>query len=113
MTIQPPVRLISNKALWGVHRSQGRTDALCEWVRANGLTPDDVSADDNITVEDTPDGRIIRCRVFVHADSGAKRVDPVRSGEALTEERTVPLVAEPPDGWPVYALPDNPGRLNS
>lgn len=111
MPIQPPVRLISNKALWGVHRAQDRTDALCEWARANGLTPDDVSADDNITVEDTSDGRIIRCRVFVHTDSGAKQVDPIRSGEALMEERAVPLVVEPPDDWPVYALADTPGRI--
>lgn len=105
MTTPPPLRLISNDTLWQLHRAQGRTDALCDWARTNGLNPYAVSTDHPITVEDTQDGRVIRCRVFVLADSGAKQVDPIRSGESWTEERTVPLTVEPPDDWPVYALP--------
>ncbi|MDJ0460618.1 hypothetical protein [Streptomyces sp. H27-C3] len=105
MNTPPPVRLISNATLWQLHRAQGRTGALYEWAGANGLTPDDVSADHPITIEDTPDGRLIRCRVFVRGDNGLKQGDPTRYGEALTEDRTVPLAVEPPDDWPVYAQP--------
>lgn len=98
-------RLISNATLWNLHRAQGRIEAICEWARANGLDPNEISADDDVTIEDTPDGRVIRCRVYVLSSSGSKQVAPMRSGEPLTEERTTPLVVEPPEGWPVYAVP--------
>ena len=100
------VRLISNESLWHLHQAQGRTDEICNWASANGLVPGDVSADEDITIEDTPDGRVIRCRVFVLSNSGSKQVDPIRSGEPRTEELIVPLMVDPPEGWPVYAVPD-------
>ncbi|MFD5697479.1 hypothetical protein [Streptomyces lasiicapitis] len=98
------VRLISNATLWGLHQAQGRTDEICDWASANGLTPNDVSADHDITIEDTPDGRVIRYRAFLRSDSGHKFVATEADGAAM-EERTVPLVVEPPEGWPVYAVP--------
>ena len=99
-------RLISNAALWGMHRAQGRADALCEWVRDNGLHPNEVAADYDIVIDDTPDGRMLRCHVFVRTDAGAKTVS--HDGGPHVEERTVPLVVEPPDDWPVYAVPGTP-----
>jgi hypothetical protein len=98
-------RLISNPTLWNLHRAQGRIPELCDWARANGMNPNEVSADDDVTIEDSPDGRIIRYRAYVLSSSGSKQADPIRSGEPLTEERAVPLVVAPPDGWPVYAVP--------
>lgn len=97
-------RLISNASLYRLHLDQGRRDELCDWARANAIDPDEVSADDSMTIEDSPGGRIIRYRVFV-TSSGSKVRDPIRSGEALTEERTMPLTVEPPEDWPVYAAP--------
>lgn len=97
-------RLISNKALWGMHTAQGRAEEISAWVAANGIEPGDVPTEHDLTVEDGPDGRVIRYRAFLRALDGCKyHVDGV--GPAL-EERTVPLVVEPPDGWPVYALTD-------
>lgn len=95
-------RLISNAALWGMHTAQGRAVEISGWVAANGIEPADVSTDHDLTVEDGTDGRVIRFQAFLRALDGCKyHVDGV--GPA-TEERTTPLVVEPPDAWPVYAL---------
>lgn len=97
-------RLISNKALWGMHVSQDRANAICGWLGANGIDYRDVPTDHDLTVEDGPDGRVIRYRAYLRALDGFKyHVDGVG---AASEERTVPLTVEPPDGWPVYALTD-------
>lgn len=97
-------RLISNKALWGMHVGQGRAEEISAWVAANGIEPDDVSTNHDLTVEDGPDGRVIQYRAYLRTLDGAKyHVDGV--GAAM-EERTTPLTVEPPDGWPVYALTD-------
>ena len=105
MTTPPPVRLITNKTLWNLHISQGRAEEISAWAAANGLTTDDVSTDHDLTVEDGPDGRVIRYRAYLRNADGARyRADG--QDEAAQEERTVPLVVEPPDDWPVYALPD-------
>ena len=101
-------RLISNKALWGMHISQGRAEEISGWMAANGIEPDGVSTDHDLTVENGPNYRVIRYRAYLRTLDGCKyHEDGV--GPA-TEERTVPLVVEPPDGWPVYALVDTPGR---
>jgi hypothetical protein len=97
-------RLISNKTLWPLHVSQGRAEEISAWVAANGIDPDDASTDHDLTVEDGPDGRMIRYRAYLRTLDGAKyHVDGV--GPA-SEERTTPLTVEPPDDWPMYALTD-------
>ena len=98
-------RLISSKTLWNLHIAQRRTEEISAWVAANGIDPDDVSVDHDLTVEDSPDGLVIRCRAYLRNANGARyRVDG--EDDAASEERTVPLTVEPPDGWPVYALVD-------
>jgi hypothetical protein len=93
-------RLISNKALWGMHVSQGRAEEISAWAQANGLRPRDVSVDHDIVI----DGAVIRFHVYLRNDRGSKYS---LTGDALAvEERTAPLTVEPPDGWPVYALTD-------
>lgn len=104
------IRLISNTALWHLHVAEGRDRALRDWVRANGLNPNEIPINADMTIEDTPDGRVIRYTAYTLSSSGAKLADPVRSGEALTEERAVPLVVEPPAGWPMYAVPEAPQK---
>jgi hypothetical protein len=63
------------------------------------------AADHDILIEDGPDGPLIRYREYVLDDSGSKLVDPFDPEEVRTEERTVPLVVEPPEDWPVYTRP--------
>jgi hypothetical protein len=97
-------RLITNKTLWPLHIAQGRADEISTWVAANGIEPDDVSTNHDLTVEDGPDGRMIRCRAYLRTLDGARyHVDG--QGPA-SEERTVPLVVEPPEHWPTWALSD-------
>lgn len=98
-------RLISNKTMWGMHTAQGRVDAIREWVRANGIDPNAVPTDKDMTIEDSPDGRIIRYTAYVLTDDGHKQVAQQPDGRALLEERTALLVVEPPADWPVYAVP--------
>ncbi|WP_372352657.1 hypothetical protein [Streptomyces sp. KL116D] len=102
------IRLISNKALWNLHVAEGRAEEIQEWVRANNIDPSDVPVDADMTIEDTPDGRVIRYAANLRdAEGGRLLADP--AGGVQQEERTVPLVVEPPAGWPVYAAPDTKG----
>lgn len=98
-------RLISNKALWGMHVSQRRAEEISAWVAANGIDPDDVSTDHDLTVEDGPDGRVIRYRAYLRNANGARYRADGENG-AASEERMTSLTVEPPDGWPVYTLTD-------
>lgn len=98
-------RLISNATLWGLHQAQHRTTEIADWLRANHAEPNDISIDHDLTIEEQPDGsRVIHFRAFVRGDGGHVLTDATRKGEPVTEERTVPLVVEPPEGWPVYAV---------
>ncbi|MFI6251484.1 hypothetical protein [Streptomyces sp. NPDC051016] len=99
-------RLIFNPTLWQLHQVEGRSDAITDWVRANGIEPDEVSVTHNLTIEDRPDGQVICCTAIARNENG--RPYATADGEAAMEERVVPLVVEPPEGWPVYAVPDSP-----
>lgn len=107
------IRLISNATLWNLHIAQGRTDAVQAWVRANGIEPNTVPVDADMTIEDGQDGRVIRYAAYALSDSGAKLADPLRNGASRREERVVPLVVEPPADWPVYAAPPRKEALDS
>ncbi|MFJ4682020.1 hypothetical protein [Streptomyces sp. NPDC088789] len=105
MTTPPPIRLISSATLWHLHIAQGRKEALCAWLRANGIDPVRVPQEYDLTVEDTPDGRVIRHHVFATNDDDVK-VEPQDGGPRI-HERVVPLLVEPSADWPVYALTDS------
>jgi hypothetical protein len=96
-------RLISNPPLWQLHQAEGRAGAIREWAQANGLDPHEVSVDHDIVIDELPDGPVIRCWVFARNELGNKYA--TADGSPGVEERAVPLVVEPPDGWPVYAVP--------
>lgn len=98
-------RLISNKTLWPLHVAQGRAEEISTWVAANGIDPDDVSTNHDLVVDDTSSPAMLRYTAFLRALDGARYVDE-RAGGPASEERTVPLVVEPPDDWPTWALTD-------
>ena len=90
-------QLISTPALWREHLANGRRDAICEWLRANGLDPLAVLSTKDVVIEDAlGGGRQIRCTV-------------IEQGATVAEERVVPLVVAPPYNWPVHAVPGNVG----
>lgn len=89
-------RLISNPTIWRLHCSQGRRDAVCDWLKANGLDPLAVLSTHDTIVEDAPDGgRRIRCHV-------------IEQDAARPVEKTVPLVVPVPNSWPHYTAPGMP-----
>lgn len=98
-------RLISNKTLWPLHLVQHRADEITAWAAANGLDPDDVSTDHYLIVDDTEEPVMLRYVAYLRTLDGAKYVDE-RSGSPAVEDRAVPLVVEPPEHWPTWALTD-------
>lgn len=98
-------RLISNAPLWRLHVAEGRTNAIRDWAQANGLNPHEVPVEHDIVIEDLPAGPVIRCWVYARNELGNKYA--TADGSPAVEQRAVPLVVEPPKGWPVYAVPDS------
>lgn len=87
-----------------LHLDHSRSDALCAWLTANGIEPNTVPVDADITICDTDDGRVLRCEVFTLGVDGRKVLDDRRDSPAY-ETRAVPLVAEPPEWWTPYEKP--------
>lgn len=65
--------------------------AVADWLRANGINPNDVPIGGPITIER---GRI-RYAVLLRNETGDRYVDPT-TGDAARGERTAALKAEPP-----------------
>lgn len=81
-----------------------RQKALCEWLTANGITPDTVPMDGDLTI-DTVDGqRVIRYEALVRDADGRLMLND-RGDNAAMERRIVPLLVEPPDWWEPYEKP--------
>lgn len=97
-------RLISNPTLWQLHLVERRADAISQWAQANGLDLHEVSVDHDIVIDERSDPSVIRCWVFARNELGNKYA--TADGSPAVEERTVPLVVEPPEDWPKYAVPD-------
>lgn len=81
-----------------------RRDALCDWLTANGITPNDVPIDGDLLIVDTDEGRAIRVEAFARNDAGALVIDERGYREARVI-RTVPLKTEPPAWFEPYEKP--------
>lgn len=75
-----------------------RRQELAAWLEANGITPRDVLMGADMTIEDGPDGRVIRCEVCDLDADGRRQLDDTGTGVA-TKFVTTPLVKEPPEWW--------------
>lgn len=98
-------RLISSKTLWPLHLAQHRADEITAWAAANGIDPNDVSTDYFLLVDYTEEPVMVRYVAHLRTLDGAKYVNE-RTGGPAVEDRAVPLVVEPPDHWPMWALAD-------
>lgn len=87
-----------------VQTDWSRRTALREWLTANGIEPNTVPVDGDLTIVDTDGGRVIRCEVYALAEDGRLQLDDRGVSEAR-ETRTVPLVVEPPVWWTPYEKP--------
>jgi hypothetical protein len=86
------------------HPASDRREAVCAWLTANGINPRNVPADADMTVEDGPDGRVLRCEVFDLTQDGHVQTDE-RGEKAAILVATVPLKVEPPEWWQPHVKP--------
>lgn len=68
----------------------GPIAAVAEWLRANGIDPDDVPIEGPITIEQGH----IHYTALLRNEDGHRYQDP-GTGDAAREERTAPLTVEP------------------
>lgn len=83
---------------------EGRRTALCAWLTANGINPNDVPTDAEMTINKGPTGRFLRCEVFDRGPDGRIQLDERRERTALMVVN-VPLQVEPPEWWKPYEKP--------
>ena len=93
----PGIRTVFHPDQWRRVLDLGQLPALQDWLRANGLDPRCVDKAP-ITVEQQDGQAVIRHTAFLRDGDGHLYRDPVTDGTAR-EERTVPLVVEPPEEW--------------
>ncbi|NEA67538.1 hypothetical protein [Streptomyces sp. SID12488] len=65
---------------------------VADWLRANGIDPNDVPHEGPITI----DGQCIRYAALLRNEDGHRYVDQA-TGDAAREERTASLKVEPPE----------------
>jgi len=81
-----------------------RRVALCAWLTDNGINPRDVPQDADITIEESPTGRILRCEVFDRSPDGHLQAD-AQGDRIAVKITTVPLKVDPPEWWEPYLKP--------
>ncbi|KIF66225.1 hypothetical protein HY68_36540 [Streptomyces sp. AcH 505] len=82
-----------------------RRQAVADWLRANGVDPNHVPRDTDLTISTSPDGtRHLNYEAFVVDSEGRKMVDE-RGTSAAIEPRTVPLAVPPPGWWQPHQKP--------
>jgi hypothetical protein len=90
----PGIRVVFHPDRWRRILDLGQLPALHDWLRANGLEPRDVDLAP-ITLEQENGAAVIRYTAALRDADGHRYRDPVTDG-AAREERTMPLVVEPP-----------------
>lgn len=91
-------RTVFHPDQWDRILKAGQLPALQDWLRENGIEPKDVDRTTPITIEQHDGRPVIRCTAYLLTADGHKYRDPATDG-AAREERTVPLVDEPPAEW--------------
>ena len=86
------------------HLADSRREALCAWLTANGIDPNAVPVDADMTIDKGPIGRFLRCEVFDRDHDGRIKVDDRGTGPARLVIN-VTLKVEPPDWWQQYQKP--------
>ncbi|WP_448334028.1 hypothetical protein [Streptomyces sp. DSM 41534] len=90
----PGIRVVLHPDRWRRILDLGQLPALHAWLRSNGLEPRDVDLAP-ITIEQRDGKAVIRYTAALRDADGHRYRDPVTDG-AAREERTVPLLVEPP-----------------
>lgn len=107
-------QIISNPDTWPTiaNDQQLRTE-LFDWLRANGIEPNDIPIDSTVTIEPGDCGSAVRHTHFIRHTAYLRNehgrhylADPDHPDKgAAREERTVPLIVPLPDTWPQPITP--------
>lgn len=81
-----------------------RREAVCQWLTANGINPNDVPEDGDLYIADRDGTRVIRYEVFVR-DADGNLMRDERGADLAVDRREAPLVVEPPDWWQPFEKP--------
>ena len=85
--------------------AEDRREALCTWLQANGINPNDVPVRGDLYLDPGPDGtRHIHYEAFHFNSEGRRHVDE-RGTKVAVERRSTPLLVDPPDWWEPYRKP--------
>ncbi|MFG2359423.1 hypothetical protein [Streptomyces sp. NPDC048521] len=94
------------------HPEDDRRQALCAWLTANGIDPNAVPLDADMTIDEGSAGRFLRCEVFDLDQDGRKHLDE-RGENVARRTVAVPLKVEPPEWWQPYQKPTRDQLLAS
>lgn len=90
-----------------------RREALCAWLTANGINPNNVPTDADLTITTADDGtRVIAYEEFDRDADGNRQIDERGTGVARRKCSTL-LVVEPPDWWEPYVKPTRDQLLDA
>lgn len=95
----PEPQLVYEPEMWPEFFGTHRHAEFLSWLKANGIDPEDVPTNTEITVETGTGGdRVIHYTAFLRNEDGAKYLDEA-TGDAAHKERTAPVQVEPPMHW--------------
>lgn len=95
----PQARAVYHPDQWHHILAAGLLPTIQQWLRDNEIDPSDVPTHTPISIEGRKKQRVIAYSAYLHDADGHKYVDPEDGNEAAREERTTPLLVEPPDTW--------------
>lgn len=88
-------------------------EILCDWLRANGINPDEVPLDADLTIEaDATGQRWIRCETYCTTNDGQRFMN-AEGTDAARELVLAPLKTEPPTWWQPHTRPSREQLLEA
>lgn len=81
-----------------------RRQLVCDWLTANGVDPNRVPLDADITISNYPTRQLLNVELYCLDVNGNKCLDE-RGQDAARERVSVPLLADPPAWWQPYRKP--------
>ncbi|MFI0718910.1 hypothetical protein [Streptomyces sp. NPDC021224] len=92
---------------------EARRTELCDWLRANGVDPNQTRRDGELYIDTTADGQRILHAELYELDENGRRFLNERGDGAAIRQVAVPLLAEPPQWWQQYRLPTREQLLDA
>lgn len=104
----PAEQIVSDPDTYpGIRDDAQRHGELLNWLRDNGIEPNDVPGDSTVSIAPTDNGHVINHTVFLRDDAGRHYKDS-GTGDIAQERRATPLTVPLPDTWPQPVGPIQP-----